>query len=1056
LDLIRKNQPQNYFIIQIDNDSLLYEEILKMQFNNEFQNIHKMFDLQLDYSFSPFYDSLFFNMSILTDFFYDQIEKYLIQIFFHNHGIYIINKDACEYIHQILIEKFTFVYIESNEFFEKAIKDKKNKDKNKNILINDFKLKKIIEKNHTVDLIKSHRKHNEMNSGRNYNNSYRGNNYNFNNNSNFSKKKKNKGFSKNASGNFFSNKLIRKKKNNIDVNEKNDNHSFISGRVNSSQGLAKIRNPEERKKKSILESNEEMEEFDKDSKNKANKKVKNKLSEKLNADNLKISSDFFNDQSYKNFIKKTDINKNNFNSNNYLLETFKTKDSDLDSSENKQNIHDLKGIKEPFNEFKSMSIIDEQLKRLNRSHEMHGNRKKFLDELDTENNYEEVKSTPNSEINKNLNYSNDEKNNFDNMFNNTDYFSPIFDNNVLNSSSTEDNFKFFHPDIKNFNDRYKKDIQKQQNKSNNVENAYNSTRPTVGCLRRKAYYIANSDPNSSELNSDNLNNFVNNFNNLNTYEKWKMNQIPNLNNSNNNENNESRFNYNNKNEKNNDDNVANNFIESGSTNFYDTLYNAGIKTPNINFPNFETLFEKSKNDREINIYKTNLRNNKKDNLYNNDNYNENQGKLNRNNTIAYENFSSNKNLIDNHNSNKYKIKVIKYDDKSNKSDKESKNSNKDQKGNFNEKSDKNQINSNKKSDDLKNKPKKQSKIDKILSKNFNKHENEFLNLISISDHKANDPFKDEAEEIKIKKQNNSDNFSYDHKYDEENKEPKDFQQCNSKLNKDSKNKSINKGDEKDQEQEQEIILADKKVEIMENIEDAERLKLSANLANIRSKYSTSQRSIKKINFSTDELIYHLLIFSLEKLEEYTESLVKETDSLKGIYLELSEKERKDFFRRIHSLEVSMHIIFKETIIKKKFFKNAKSQFKNFNKLSNDFYFKNDFSFFLELMISKVTQLELTFEKMEKFLSMIKENYHIIIEDNTEKENIKLNHVIKLLTILTTIYAPMNIIPGLFGMNVKVPWQGDDNKTTLPFGIIVLVLAILLIVQLYVFRRLKWF
>ena len=195
---------------------------------------------------------------------------------------------------------------------------------------------------------------------------------------------------------------------------------------------------------------------------------------------------------------------------------------------------------------------------------------------------------------------------------------------------------------------------------------------------------------------------------------------------------------------------------------------------------------------------------------------------------------------------------------------------------------------------------------------------------------------------------------------------------------------------------------------------------------------------------------------MEKLEEFTESLVKETDSLKGIYLELSEKERKDFFIRIHSLEVSMHIIFQETKIKKKFFKFAKNQFKIFNKLSNDFYFKNNFNFFLELMVSKITQIELTFETLENFLKMIKENYHIIIEDNTEKANVKLNHVIKVLTVLTTIYAPMNIIPGLFGMNVKVPFVGSEVDNLQPFFFICFSLLILLIVQMFIFRKLKWF
>ena len=108
------------------------------------------------------------------------------------------------------------------------------------------------------------------------------------------------------------------------------------------------------------------------------------------------------------------------------------------------------------------------------------------------------------------------------------------------------------------------------------------------------------------------------------------------------------------------------------------------------------------------------------------------------------------------------------------------------------------------------------------------------------------------------------------------------------------------------------------------------------------------------------------------------------------------------------------------------------------------------------MVSKITQIELTFETLENFLKMIKENYHIIIEDNTEKANVKLNHVIKVLTVLTTIYAPMNIIPGLFGMNVKVPFVGSEVDNLQPFFFICFSLLILLIVQMFIFRKLKWF
>lgn len=208
------------------------------------------------------------------------------------------------------------------------------------------------------------------------------------------------------------------------------------------------------------------------------------------------------------------------------------------------------------------------------------------------------------------------------------------------------------------------------------------------------------------------------------------------------------------------------------------------------------------------------------------------------------------------------------------------------------------------------------------------------------------------------------------------------------------------------------------------------------------------------NFCTDDLIYWLLINSLEKLEIFGNELIIEANKLKGLYLILEDQERSSFFKRIHVMEISTQVIFQEVVIKKKFLKYSKSQFKNFNKLSNNFYFKSSFNFFVELMISKVTQLEIVIEKLQNILRMIKENYSITIEDNTAQQNIKLNMVMKVLAIITTIYAPFDIVASLFGMNIRVPFQ--DNETLWPFFGLLMVLFILFLGQLLLFKKLKWF
>ncbi|MFM7852734.1 MAG: hypothetical protein ACKO96_12670, partial [Flammeovirgaceae bacterium] len=46
---------------------------------------------------------------------------------------------------------------------------------------------------------------------------------------------------------------------------------------------------------------------------------------------------------------------------------------------------------------------------------------------------------------------------------------------------------------------------------------------------------------------------------------------------------------------------------------------------------------------------------------------------------------------------------------------------------------------------------------------------------------------------------------------------------------------------------------------------------------------THEIALKRTDFSTDHLIYWLLIFSLDNLEDFSSSLDKEADCLQGMY-----------------------------------------------------------------------------------------------------------------------------------------------------------------------------
>jgi len=817
-ELIKIYQLKNYFLIQIDNDNLLYEEILKMQFKNESQIIHKMFDLKLDYSFSPFQDSLFFNMSILTDFFYDQIEKYLIQIFFHNHGIYIINKDSCEYIHQILMEKFIFYYCDSSQFFEKTVIDKNNKFKSTKILINDFKLKNIIQNFQEGDNLKSQKKHGSTSK------SFR--------NTNKAAYKKNGGSLCDGL-----NKVRLKRLSSLDLsNDSNKNQKqYLNSSRKENFGIPRIRSLNNIYEKESLE--------EKENEGYSIKKKSNACSTE-------------------NIYSNQDIHNNNLIFNNYETSNFKNSLSELEiiyqeSSKRELNKEDIcyKNLK--CSDYKRIEEINKEIVDKSRGSSLSSNRSKMEIELNE----------------KNKVYSENE------------------------------NIKC------KFRAWAMSDYERKGSRDNDI-NSDNT------CSRNNIKELLKNDLNKENMNmrssDDNLN-----LRKLFTFNENKINDKD----------------YSNNNED----------EEKG----YYSINN----------------IEKIKNNSIAKIKNMNIRRLSDDRCHNSD---------------VLNNFKEYEDYLE--------------------------------------------------------------KIGGCMNKSHNNIECQ--DLLDLRN-KLNNLSTNNIE---------TDNYLLGNPKEKDDHIRNDFILMNGKIDKQNKNSEENtlilnlKDNLKDMKDN------DNKMAIVENDLELEKTNKKITFSK-QAKKSSGQN--KRKNFSTDELIYYLFVFSLEKLEEFTESLIKEADSLKGIYLELSEKERKDFFRRIHSMEVSMHIIHQETKMKKKFFKYAKKQFRTYNKLSNDFYFKNNFNFFLELMISKITQIDLTFETLENFLKMIKENYLIIIEDNTEKENVKLNYVMKVLTILTTIYAPMNIIPGLFGMNVKVPWVGTETDSLNPFVYICVLLLLFILIQLFVFKRLKW-
>ncbi|PKP34489.1 MAG: hypothetical protein CVU00_06570 [Bacteroidetes bacterium HGW-Bacteroidetes-17] len=64
---------------------------------------------------------------------------------------------------------------------------------------------------------------------------------------------------------------------------------------------------------------------------------------------------------------------------------------------------------------------------------------------------------------------------------------------------------------------------------------------------------------------------------------------------------------------------------------------------------------------------------------------------------------------------------------------------------------------------------------------------------------------------------------------------------------------------------------------------------------------------------------------------------------------------------------------------------------------------------------------------------------------------KINEIMKVLTMVSSILLPLTFITGLYGMNLGLPFQNDPNS----FWVVILAMAIIAVTMISYFKRRKW-
>lgn len=110
--------------------------------------------------------------------------------------------------------------------------------------------------------------------------------------------------------------------------------------------------------------------------------------------------------------------------------------------------------------------------------------------------------------------------------------------------------------------------------------------------------------------------------------------------------------------------------------------------------------------------------------------------------------------------------------------------------------------------------------------------------------------------------------------------------------------------------------------------------------------------------------------------------------------------------------------------------------KGFTKRCNENYKvtpRMDIGLYLGDIQDHVVTMMTNLGHFEKMLSRAHSNYLAQISIDGIAQGTSTNRVLGKITLLASIIVPLNVVTGLFGMNVPIPWQtADDNTSLAPF------------------------
>ncbi|POY76676.1 hypothetical protein BMF94_0268 [Rhodotorula taiwanensis] len=201
-----------------------------------------------------------------------------------------------------------------------------------------------------------------------------------------------------------------------------------------------------------------------------------------------------------------------------------------------------------------------------------------------------------------------------------------------------------------------------------------------------------------------------------------------------------------------------------------------------------------------------------------------------------------------------------------------------------------------------------------------------------------------------------------------------------------------------------------------------------------------------INVTSDWISYALIDDITDAFGPLIQNIEYEVDSIDELVLILKEAEQSDMLRRIGTCR-------KKVMGLLRLMGNKADVVKGLSKRCNENWSvapKSDIGLYLSDIQDHITTSTQNLTHYEKILSRSHSNYLAQISIEMTDANNQINDVLSKLTALGTVLIPMNLVTGLWGMNVNVPGQEASGLNWF-FGILGCLAAFALVGAFLTYR-----